>query len=508
MLATVFASMTGVAALSASLHTAIVTTDQAMLRGAARDSAQQQAVLRQGEMLEVRGERLDFLQVWDHQRERGGYVRASQVRRLSLAASEAPELLSVLRFVKDTPGQEALGIGLAVAWLKAAPASMVQADAGVEALDSLGTMADRLAARVSGGAAANSAAEATLNAHLDVARHYGLRFHSFERLGRVQVCYDGEAFRRVLAMAATPERQVRAALALTRLECLDPALRHSERAAVDEWRSQILDTVSTAGVPAYLQNRVEMRRASLWSSLAFYYTQSRGQPLAPVAPVAVSGTTELARKATHSASQALRAMANINKTELTDDDQAPYNDAAMRVNASRWAAGQTTPAVTAANGLRIQTVPGQPGETCVLLLDATHDASTPLLRRCTYGQVWPQSATANREGKALALAVQPLAAWRELWLFRKTGSDWDLSVLPPASTAPETGYAEFAGWVPGGKQILVAREARSEGKYTRNFAVLSLDTLSAERQSNDPVAIAAFQRWPDPSWRQWSLSLR
>lgn len=165
MLGTALATFTGAAALS----TAIITTDQASMRAAPRDNAAQQAVLRQGEMLEVRGERLDYLQVWDYQRERGGYVRASQVRRLGLVATEAPELLTVLRFVKDTPGQEALGIGLADAWLKAAPAAMVQADAGVEALDSLGTLADRLAARVSSGAAANSATETTLNAHLDAA---------------------------------------------------------------------------------------------------------------------------------------------------------------------------------------------------------------------------------------------------------------------------------------------------------------------------------------------------
>jgi hypothetical protein len=35
-------------------------------------------------------------------------------------------------------------------------------------------------------------------------------------------------------------------------------------------------------------------------------------------------------------------------------------------------------------------------------------------QRCTYGLVWPGSATLNREGTALALAVQPLDAWREL----------------------------------------------------------------------------------------------
>ena len=46
-------------------------------------------------------------------------------------------------------------------------------------------------------------------------------------------------------------------------------------------------------------------------------------------------------------------------------------------------------------------------------------ASAPLARRCTYGIVWAASASLNREGNALTLAVQPMDAWRELWVFRK-----------------------------------------------------------------------------------------
>ena len=39
-------------------------------------------------MVEVRGERLDYLQVWDYTRERGGYVRAGQVRVLALSEAQ------------------------------------------------------------------------------------------------------------------------------------------------------------------------------------------------------------------------------------------------------------------------------------------------------------------------------------------------------------------------------------------------------------------------------------
>ncbi len=94
---------------------AIITQDQVALRAAPRDAAQQQALLAIGETVEVRGERLDYLQVYDHKRERGGFVRASQLRRTRFSPAEAPELLSVLRFVRDTSGAEALGISLAAA---------------------------------------------------------------------------------------------------------------------------------------------------------------------------------------------------------------------------------------------------------------------------------------------------------------------------------------------------------------------------------------------------------
>ena len=186
----------------------------------------------------------------------------------------------------------------------------------------------------------------------------------------------------------------------------------------------------------------------------------------------------------------------------------------MRVNASRWAAvvastSTSTNVNTAAiKTPHIVTTAGQPGETCVLLVDGQHSATKPLAQRCTYGLVWAQSATANREGNALALAVQPMPAWRELWLFRKVGSEWTISVLPPASTTPDTGYAEFAGWVPGGKQMLVAREARGEGKYQRSFALITIDTLTPERQSSDPASLGAFQRWQDPAWKRNSVSVR
>lgn len=477
--------VTGIAA--AALGMAIVATDQAVLRAGPGASAPAQAQLWQGELLEVRGERLDYLQVWDHARERGGYVRASQVRRSRLAPEDAPDLLAVLRFLREAPGAESLGIGLAAAYLQAAPAETLRGPAGAEALDALGTFAERLAQRAAEGAV--PARQAALSAHLEVAGRYGVKFASYEQAGRMRICYDGDAFRRLLALPARADQKARAALALTRPECIDPALQPLARHRHNQWRAAVLEQVEPAGLPGYLRHRVALRRAGVWSTLA--YEQARlGEP------------------AQAAAQRALAELASVRKGELAEDDLAAWNEAAMRVNASRWAA---LPAPSAAIGSprpSIVTQPGQPGETCVLLVDGTHGSERPLAQRCTYGLVWAQSASLNREGNALALAVQPLEAWRELWLFRKQGRQWVVDVLPPAPLQPQIGYAEFAGWVPGGQQVLVAREARAEGKYRRSYEVVSLESLATQRQSQDAAALGPFQRWPDAGWKRMTVALR
>jgi hypothetical protein len=486
LLCTAMAAMAA-AAKAETLGAAIVTQNHSALRAAPRDSAQQQAVLWQGELLEVRGERMDYLQVWDYKRERGGFVRASQVRRTRLAAAEAPELLSVVRFLRDTPGAEALGIGFAAAYIKAAPAEDVNGESGIEALDALGGFADRLAQRASSGAPLSKPAQATVAAHLEAAARYGVQFAAFERNGRMQICYDGDAFRRVLAMNSKPEQRARAALALTRTECVDPQLQPAQRNSMDQWRADVLERVDPSPLPSYLKNRVLMRRAGVWSSLAFQRAR-KGE----------AGNDALER--------ALVDLAAVDKNELPDDDRPDYTEAAMRVNASRWAAAPAAePAVAR---LRLVATPGEPGETCIALFDARKEGSAPLARRCTYGIVWTASATVNRESNALALAVQPLDAWREMWIFRRTAEGWTIRVLPPDNRGPEIGYVEFAGWLPGGKQMLVAREARVEGRHKRSFEQLRLDTLAPVRQAANPGAIDAFRRWQDPAWKQLTLSVR
>ena len=466
---------------------AIVVRDRAALRAAPRGSAPANALLWQGETLEVRGERLDYIQVYDYRRERGGFVLASEVQRISLKPEEAPELLSIVRFLRRMPGTEALGIGFAAAYIEAAPAEMLAAEAGVEVLDSLGEFAERLAERASSGTTLERSAQARLAGHLDVAARYGVGFIHRERDGRAYYCYEGEAHRRVLAMPSGPAQRARAALALTRPECTSAELRPEELRRMDQWRAEVLERVDPAALPPQLRNRVLMRRAAVWASLAYLQARKGDPPQS-------------------AANRALAALADVDKSKFGDEDARAYNDAAMQVGASRWAA---LPVTSTADDKRphIVTTAGPSGETCVLLVDARNDARRPLARRCTYGMVWTASAHLNREGSALALAVQPTADWRELWIFRKSPNGWNVRVLPPAATAPHLGYAEFAGWVPGNR-MLVAREARGDGRYRRSFEIVRLDSLATVSHGPDASSLREFRRWQDASWKGGTVSLR
>ena len=467
---------------AASLGLAIVTQDATPLRAAPAGTTTTQAVLAPGDLLEVRGERLDHLQVYDHQRERAGFVKATQVRPLSLLEADAPNLLAVLRFLRDTPGAEPLGIAYAAAYLKAAPAAAITA----EPFDALGVMSERLARRAS---ARNGRPNDSVAAHLEAAGRYGVKFTSYEREGAVQLCYDGEAFRRVLAMRAEPEAMARAALALTRHDCVEPGLPPQRRQALDQWRADVLDRPDAA-VFARLseptRNRLRLRRAGVWAALAHARSRDGGDAAA-------------------AAQRAIDELTAVNKTELGDEEQGEYADAAIRTGASRFAAA-LPPARKSA--LRVALQAGEPGQTCLALVDAVHNEQRPLWRRCTFATVWPSSVRVAPDGRSVALAVQPLPAWTELWLLRSSADGWQLQVLPPAASDPALGYVEFAGWVPGGQKLLVAREARSEGRLKRSFEVLSLETLAPEKQASSPQWLTLFNKWQDPLWKSQTVSLR
>jgi hypothetical protein len=460
---------------------AIVIQNQAPLQASPRDSATKQAVLWQGDTLEVRGKKLDYIQVYDHRRERAGYVKASNVRLISLDAASAPELLSVVRFLRDTPGSEALGISYAAAYLKAAPADAITA----EPIDALGVMADRLAHRASINKI--KANETALAAHLEVVTRYGVVMNSFEVEGSMRICYDGDMFERVIGMKdADAGQRARAALGLTRPECVNPSIGPSERYMQDLHRSDVLDRVPTEGLADADRAHLHVRRASVWAGIAF--TQSR------------RGESPQA-----AGERALQELALVKKSDLSDADLAEYDEASVRVGASRWAA---EPVSKPGGKVWAQLVPGAPGETCVLLQDAKHDLLHPLIRRCTYSTVWPASASSNASGTAFTIAVQPLESWRELWLFREMPAGWVVDVIPPGTSNTDLGYLEFAGWVPGEKRMLTAREVKVDGRIKCRFEIMSMASLAVEHQATTPEYLSTFMRWQEPRWKRLTVALR
>lgn len=474
---------------AAAVALAIVAQDAVALRASPSRSAQQVSQLWAGETLEVRRERLDYYQVYDYRRERGGYVHASAVRLVETDAAHAPELLATVRFLRDAAGSEALGIAYAAAYLKAAPAEEI----GAEPLVALGMMADRLAARAS--ARTGKAHDPKLAAQLETVRAYGIGFESFERDGHMQLCYDGDAFARVLVLPATPLQRAEAALGLSRTECLDPDRGPVETNAVQAWQVKILDGLELGELPLLVRNRIHMRRAGLWAALAFADTRE-GRP------------------GLEAGARALDALASVVPGDLTESDRPAYSEAAVRVGASRWAAELPPPAAPSA-ALHVTTEAGaSPGETCVLLHEGegtdarAKPRKPPLAKRCTYGTVWLASASVNKYQTALTLAVQTLPTWRELWVFRKVAGAWTVNVLPPASEGPDVGYAEFAGWVPDKPRLLVAREARVNGQWQRSFELVRLDTLVVVSRAGEPEHLSAFYRWQSPAWKQLTVSLR
>jgi len=219
-------------------------------------------------------------------------------------------------------------------------------------------------------------------------------------------------------MRATEEQRARAMLALSEPSCMKP----------EATLAQMLDRAAPAALPGYLRNRILIRRASLWASVA-YQRARQGEDAAAAADLAV------------------RSFNAIDREQLAEADRGLYREAGVRVGTIRVALAEP---VSSTPSVSIATAAGETGQTCVMLLDARKHE---LARRCTYGHVWRGTAVVNATGSALAVAVQPTESWRELWVFRKSKKGWRVRVVAPAAASPGIGYADFAGWTSGGVRV-------------------------------------------------------
>jgi hypothetical protein len=478
---------------AALMTVAIVVADPASMRAAPRMDAPIQTTLWRGDWLEVRGSEGEFARVYDHRRERPGFVHESLVRRFKLTPDRAPALRAVLEFLGRRPGYESLGIGLAALYIKAAPPGKLDSALLVE----IGLMATQLARRASAGAPSRSLAP-----HLDVAASYGVRFvngrgteRGATQQGATQLCYDGAAFRQALALGPGHRERALSVLALTDERCAEETGTRDPRPDQARARHAALLALFAKTDPSRLApclgNRLRIRESRLAAIHAFELARG-GKP---------SEARRMSRRARN-------AWLRVDRAHLTEADHPAHQRAALHVATARWA--REEPGARGGRArLAIALARGEQGQTCIRLLGPKEN--TRLAERCTYGVVWPASVRTSPDGRQLAVAVQHLSGWVEQWVFHRTAAGaggWQLARLAPAATEPELGYVEVAGWTPDGKRLLVVREALVEGKLRRRFQILSASSLSVERESRAARGLRRFRRWCSAGWKRDTLALR
>jgi hypothetical protein len=437
------------------------------------------------------------LQVYDHRLERPGYVRPAHVRRYAVDESSAGPLGALIEYLRDAPGQESLGIGYVALYLRAAPPQAV----GAEEFDALGTMAERLARRASARVA--SAGDGSLPAQIEVAESYGVRFVRYEDEGLTRVCYDGEAFRRVLAIGGSGPARVRAALGLTDPACIDPAMHPTEALAVVKWQAAVLGAVDPAKLGADVEARegarLRLRRSVVQSEVAYL--------------AARTGDVALAAQASEAAKHELML---ADRSALADEDQLGYEEAALHAATVRWGSESTAP--SASPDLEVEVAPGSPGQTCVRVKKHAPQPLAPLVEHCTYGVVWPSSIRVAPHDAGVVVVVAPLAGWNELLLLHPTAAGWSADTLAPAPIDPELGYVEPAGFTPDGRHLLVVREWRASGplgsphttapRVKRLFQLVATEGPRVEKEASTLAAVPAFRRWQSPEWQRGTVALR
>jgi hypothetical protein len=364
---------------------------------------------------------------------------------------------------------ESLGIAYVALYLKTAPAEAIDADL----FDALGSMSERLARRAS----VRGAIDPTLPAHLEVARSYGITFASVETEGRARICYDGDAFQRVLALGGTIEARARAALSLTDARCRPADLGHARALERAEYESRVLDAPDVVQLQPAVANRIRMRRVAAWSRAAYELAKNRD---ARGGELAMRAVDELAR---------------VDRAALESSDQLTYEQAAVLAASVRYAAEADRKPRT-----DVEVKPGEAGQTCLHV--------GPELARCTFGVLWASSLRESPNRERFTVAASPLPGWVELWVFSRAGGTWKSETLIPAVAAPELGYVEHAGWLPDNRRLLAVREASVEGAVTREFLIVDAETAAVEKRARTMAGLGAFKRHAGADWKNNTLALR
>lgn len=468
-----------------ALVAAIVVEDNTVLRAAADDRAPRQADLAKGDWLELRGETDGFYQVWDHRHLRPGYVRPWRVRTYDVSESSAPDLRAVLMYLRDAPGSESLALSHAALYLKAAPPASV----GAEIFDAIGIAADRLARRASGGEAAIDASIAT---HVEVARSLGVRLEPVVIDEKVRVCYDGEAFRTVLATSDDPVRRARAALRLTSDSCLAPETPALAVAQWNEWRDGVLSRADPAGLPDWLAGELHLRRAEVLAWLA--YTKARSGELAAAAAAEEGAIAQLAL---------------VSKERLLRESRSLHDATAVKVGASRFAVGAATAVVPEHPKLAFSLSRAADGRASFKVATREAKGKEPVVGEiATSGIVWPGSIQVSPDARTVAVAVQLTPTWSEIQVLRRSESGWIADPVVPSIDGPESGYVEPAGFTADGTGLLICRESFLKGKHERLFEVLRPATLTVARSAASMDMIRDFKRSASVAWRGETLAVR
>lgn len=458
-----------------SLLVALVVEDRTPLLAAPSARAPQNQLLWRGDWVELRADEGDYLRVYHHRSERQGFLPAAAVATYRLEPQVVPRLQAIIEFLRERSGQEALGIAHVALLLRAAPPAAIDA----ATLDALGSFARALAARSR--RRHGPAASEALARHLEVAQSYGLRFDSVARGATTVLCYDGDAFARVLSRGPSPVLEARALLALSDPDCSGDDLGPAAQRSRDEALAGRLPAVPPAGLPPQLANRLRLRRAEILARLSF--ARRRAGALAPAQQASI---------------QALEALLGVQRAELGEADQPAYERAALAVAAVRWAR-EPAPARLPAN---VRITAGAAGDTCLQLGQGEMRGDF-----CTAGVLWPASLRLDARRDTAVVAVQPLAGWLELWILSQRDGRWQRDILVPAVETPERGYVEFAGFTPDDR-VLVVREAWVAGRLFRRFQALGGRPLGVALEARTLAAFTTFRKWRSPEWQRGTLALR